>query len=163
MIAYGNITSADLFFANRLFTFDWDNANIDDRQKAISHATMLIDQFAYIGDKYSVSMIVDPTQEQRQAAEIAQPLEFPRGDSSVVPSEIEHACYLIAQALLSGRNPDMDLEGLANTSVSYGGVRTNFDRSEIMEHVSHLIPSPEAFNLLRPFFRRKNSFYVKRV
>src|SRR5690606_18069626 len=109
----------------------WDASSVDNRNKALEHATMLIDQFDYIGQKYTVQAVLDAAEDASvcaddddlEAAELAQPLQFPRGTSTTVPTEIEKACYLIAQALLSGRNPDMDLEALSHNQVSYGGVR----------------------------------------
>lgn len=166
---YGTLVDANAFFASRLFTYDWDLSSVENREKALVHATMLIDQFDYVGQKYTVQAVINaasgscPNEDDLQQAELAQPLQFPRGNSSAVPHEVEKACYLIAQSLLSGRNPDMDLEALAQNSISYGGLRAGYDRSEIMEHVTHLIPSAEAFNLLRPFFRRRNTFEIKRV
>ena len=176
MSSYGTLAAANTFFAQRLHAYDWEISTVDDRQKAMNQATELIDQFDYICQKYTVQVVLDsidavngdPTTDENQAllraAEEAQPLEFPRGDSSTIPTEIEIACYLIAKALLSGRDPDADLESLAVKSAAYGGVRTSYARDGANnEHMAHLIPSPQAFNLIRPFFRERDLFDVKRV
>jgi hypothetical protein len=171
MAFYGTLNEANTYFASRLFTFAWDDASVADRNKALQHATDLIDQFAYVGQKYAVDVLygtdeapLTPTEEEIRAAELSQELEFPRGDSAVIPTEIEHANYLIAKALLDGRNPEMDLEALATKATTYGDVRTQYNRNgNILDHVQHLIPSPQAWNLLRPFLRRRNTFYVKRT
>ena len=176
MASYGTLVDANLFFESRLHSYDWDIINVADRQKAMNQATELIDQFDYIGQKYPVQQVLDSisavsgdsttdeNQEALRAAEESQALEFPRGDSTVVPTEIETACYLIAKALLSGRDPDADLESLAVRSSAYGGVRTSYKlEGKGQEHMAHLIPSPQAFNLIRPFFRERNLFDVKRV
>ena len=174
MANYGTLTAANIFFAQRLHSYDWDISNVDDRQKALNQSTELIDQFDYIGQKYAVQQAIDATgvvdwstdenQAILRAAELSQPLEFPRGDSAVIPTEIETATYLIAKALLSGRDPDADLESLSVRTSSYGGVRTVYQRDgNNQEHMAHLIPSPQAFNLISPFFRERDTFTVKRV
>lgn len=126
MINYGSLVGGDAFFASRLHNFDWVNATAGDQQKALVSATDLIDQFGYDDQKYPVSILdSDATDEEFRLADLSQELEFPRGSVNTVPTEIEHACYLIAQALLSGRDPEMDLESLAATSTAYGSVRTS--------------------------------------
>ena len=174
MANYGSVAGGNAFFAARLHAYDWDRSSPDDRMKALVQATELIDQFDYIGQKHTVYEVETnnpdtdyTTDENRpiiQAAEEAQVLEFPRDADTVVPTEIENATYLIAKALLSGRDPEADLENLAVQQSQYGGVKTTYQREgNNQEHLAHLIPSPQAFNLIRPFFRERNLFDVKRV
>jgi hypothetical protein len=161
---YGTLVDANLFFESRLHTFSWDQANMTERQKALYHAANLIDQFDFIGDKYPVAILDDPTDEEKRTAELSQELAFPRGKVNEVPEEIKRAGYLIAKALLDGREPDLDLESLATTKQEYGGVKTAYKRDgNTLEHLASLIPSAEAFNLMRPFFRHRTQFTVKRV
>ena len=174
MSNYGSVSGGNTFFAARLHAYDWDRSTPADRLKALVQATELIDQFDYIGQKHTVQVWLDANPDADlstdankaaiQAAEEAQPLSFPRGDDTVVPSEIDTAAYLIAKALLSGRDPEADLENLSVMQSSYGGVKTTYQRDgNNQEHMAHLIPSPQAFNLIRPFFRERNLFDVKRV
>ena len=171
---YGTVNEANAFFAARLHSYDWDISTVEDRLKALTQATELIDQFNYIGQKNTVWELQQnnpdtdwTTDENRpliQAAEQAQETVFPRDADTEVPVEIETACYLIAKALLSGRDPDADLENSNVRSASYGGVTTRYDTGgNDQEHISHLIPSPQAYNLIRPFFRERDLFDVKRV
>ncbi len=171
---YGTMVEANVYFSNRLHTTDWDIANATDRTAAMVEAAELIDQFDYIGQKFAVQVAldalgdVDLSTDENQAtlrvAELSQELEFPRGDSTVVPEEIEKAGYLIAKALLSGRSPDEDLEGLAIKSTQYGGVKTSYHRGGVdQDHTAHLIPSPQAWLLIRPFIRERNAFDIQRV
>lgn len=171
---YGSVAGGDSFFAARLHSYDWERATNIDKQKALVQASELIDQFGYLGQKASVQTVLDSlgctdtsTEENQnliKQAEEAQPLEFPRGSDSTVPEEIQKACYLIAKALLSGRDPEADLENLSVLSNSYGGVKTAYQRDgNNQEHMAHLIPSPQAYNLIRPFFRERDLFDVKRV
>jgi hypothetical protein len=174
MAYYGTVNEANTFFSTRLWTYDWDNASVADRAKALQHATDLIDQFDYVGQKYAVAILygtstapLTPTDAEIRAAELSQPLQFPRGEdadaSSTIPTEVEQACYLIAKALMT-RDPEADLEALATKKSQYGDVRTEYNRDgNLLDHVQHLIPSPQAWNLLRPFLRRRNTFSVKRT
>lgn len=165
MAYYGTVGGGNTYFSARLFSWDWQNATDDDKAKALQVAADLINQFDYLGQKYTVAILGDGvTDEERKAANLSQSNEFPRGSSNVIPAEIEQAAYLIAQKLLSGRDPELDLESLAVKFERYGTVQTSYDRSgNTQEHLAHLIPSPQAFNLLRPFFRERNVFYTKKV
>lgn len=171
---YGSVSGGDTFFGARLHAYDWDKATPADKLAALIQASELIDQFDFIGQKATVYTLVEASDDDTdwttdtnraliQAAELEQPLEFPRDADSAVPTDIENAAYLIAKALLSGRDPDADLENLAVKQSQYGGVKTSYDRSgNTQEHIAHLIPSPQAFNLIRPYFRERNLFDVKK-
>lgn len=177
MANYGTVNEGNAFFAARLHSYDWDNASVADRLAALVQATELIDQFDYVGQKNTVQTALDAIEavngdsttdanvEVLRLANLAQPLEFPRGTATTdVPTEIETATYLIAKALLSGRDPDMDLEALAARGVQYGDLKTQYSRGgNTQEHLAHLIPSPQAWNLIRPFLRERNQFNLNRV
>lgn len=162
---YGTVVDADQFFENRLHSFDWTQSTTDDKTKALNQATELIDQFDYISQKNAIVVLGDcPDEDDVNAASLAQPLEFPRGSSNVVPTEIEHATYLIAQKLLGGRDPELDLESLTVRFERYGNLQTSRDtQGNTNQHMAHLIPSPQAYNLLRPFFRHRNKFTIRKV
>jgi len=165
---YGTLAEAASFFENRLHSFAWDNATGDDRVKALNQATEYVDQFDYLNDKYAVAILLesDPeaTDDEIQAAEASQEHQFPRGTDSTVPTDIEHATYLIALKLLDGRDPEQDLEALPMKSMGFADARAGYDRSgNTLEHQAHLIPSPQAFNLLKPFFRERNRFLIKKM
>ena len=165
MAFYGTVEDGDTYFAARMFSWDWEQATESDKEKALQTATDLIDQFDYLGQKYAVAILdEDATDEERKAANLDQPNEFPRGDVNTVPVEIETATYLIAQRLLSGRDPQMDLEGLSVKFEKYGSVQSSYDRSgNTQEHLAHMIPSPQAWNLIKPFLRERNVFITKRM
>lgn len=172
---YGTVVGGNAFFAARLHAYDWNRSTSADKLAALVQATELIDQFQYIGQKAAVQTVIDnlgddadlctdENQALLEAAEQSQPLEFPRGTDATVPTAIETAAYLIAKALLSGRDPEADLENLAVKQSQYGSLKTTYQREgNNQEHIAHLIPSPQAFNLIRPFFRERDLFDVKRV
>lgn len=175
MSNYGSIAAGDAYFDARLHSYDWSRSTPEDKQKALVAASDLIDQFQYLGQKAAVYTLIEDNDEDTdwteddnraliQEAELSQPLEFPRDADTEVPTPIEHATYLIAKALLSGRDPEADFENLAVKQSQYGGVKTAYQRDgNNQEHTAHLIPSPQAFNLIQPFFRERDLFDVKRV
>ena len=120
----------------------------------------MIDKFQFIGHKVVTT----------------QNLEFPRdrtkkddtvvliGGTAGVPESIENAAYLIADALLSGRDPQLDFESLHVKSETVAGIRTEFESGRVpMEHVSNLIPSSAAWALIRPFLHIAQSFDVNKA
>lgn len=164
MANYGTVGGGDTFFASRLHSWDWENSSNADKLKALTQASQLIDQFDYQGQKYAIEALGDEyTEAQLQAANASQPLEFPRGDVNTVPTEIERATYLIAKELLSGRDPNIELEMALNKNTRYGQLSSSKDvEGKALEHIAHLIPSAEAWNLIRPFLRHRNSFCIRR-
>jgi len=58
----------------------------------------------------------------------------------------------------------MDLEGLSVKFERYGPVQSSYDRDgNTQEHLAHLIPSPQAWNLIKPFLRERNVFITKKM
>lgn len=168
---YGSLVGANNYFANRLHVFHWDNASAEDKVKANNQAYELINMFNYEGEKKAVADVLaanalantTATEAELQAAWLTQDGEFPRGTSSTVPDQVIWAQYLISYGYLEGRMPEEDFEQLTVTSQSYGGVRQAYNRQIEMQHIALLIPSAQAFNYLRPFFRDRNGFCLVRV
>lgn len=153
---YGSLTKADLFFSHRLHAFDWTNSPAADKVRALYHASMLIDKFNFIGTKVSATQL----------------LEWPRqcvdSDGNVttisngqIPTPIDEAAYLIAEALLGGRDPQQDFEALMNKVETFGPIRTEFERARgPQEHLANLIPSPDAWQRIKPFLLIASGFDV---
>jgi hypothetical protein len=168
---YGSIVKANAYFLTRLHSEPWDNASASDQTKALYTATRLMDKLNYKGYKHTTYVVLeaaadydDVTQAQRQAAEIAQPLEFPRGADTVVPEDIETACFEIAAMLLDGVDPDIELENLGVTTQGYGGVKTAYNRDQQpIEHLLHGIPNAMAWRILKPFLRDGRAVITARV
>lgn len=156
---YGSVAGGDLFHAVRIHSWDWNNATLIDKTKALYSAQQLIDRFAFVGVKTDSDQV----------------LEFPRtrtlddgtvcliGGSAGIPTSIEQAAYLIADALLGGRDPQADFEALNVKVETFGPVRTEFDTSRnAKNHVANLIPSPAAWSLILPFLRVSSAFTQKK-
>lgn len=168
---YGTVNGGDAYFGSRLHNYDWLNASAADKLAGITEASELINQFDYVEQKYTIAVLGDRDdytdaawEAAVVAANVAQPDEFPRGDSTTVPTEIEEATYLIAQALLSGRDPEQDLEDQTLKSARLGQLASQRDvTGNSMEHIAHLIPSPKAWNKIKPFLRERNQFCYNRA
>jgi len=137
---------ADLLFAERLHTEEWDNATTEDKLKALIMATLAIDRLNFRGYK------ADESQER----------QFPRGTDTVVPDDILYACCEIALKLLEDLDPDMELNDLTINHHQFSLVRNTQDRSFAQEHVVAGIVSPTAWKLLLPYLRDASSVSVVR-
>lgn len=144
---YGTHTAAIVYFNERLDTRVWDEALYNDRISALIMATRAIDKLNFAGDKNDAD----------------QTLQFPRGDDTLVPTEVEYATYEVALVLLDGYSPDQEVETLGVLSESYSGVRTTYDVGHVNEHIRAGIPSIEAWEYLRPFLRDPTRVRLSRV
>lgn len=166
--AADRLAEATEYFSHRLHETAWSDATDTDREKALIAARGIIDALNYKGNKASVHALLLATpsasQEQIQAAEASQPLEFPRGADTSVPAEVRIAGYEIGYALLDGKDPEVELESLAISAMSYGAVKTSYERSQLpIEHVINMVPSSVAWRLLKPFLRDADALKLSRT
>jgi len=156
---YGSVASGDLLMAARFHNWDWTNATTIEKVRALYTATDLIEKFNFVGVKTVP----------------AQLLAFPRtrtlstgvvlliGGVVGVPLEITKAIYLIADALLSGRDPQADFESQNVKVETFGPVRTEFATDKgPMQHMANMVPSPSAWALILPFLGISTSFSVNK-
>jgi Fe-S cluster assembly ATPase SufC len=143
---YADIDEAEEYFALRLHTDAWDEAEEEDRTIALTMATKIIDQFNYKGEKTSES----------------QTNEFPRGGDTVVPTEIVEACCEIALKLLDEIDPDIEIENLNKVSSAFASVKSNYDKSFIPEHLTVGVPSATAWKQISPYLRDMRSVTLVR-
>ena len=144
---YGTLTKADNYFGSMLEGQRWIYTERSKRIKALVSATKRIDRLNFLGEKTDSS----------------QPLQFPRGTDTLVPVEIEEACYHIADALLKGVDPETEADNLPTSLLAYGGLRTEYDRSVINAWTRAGIPSQHAWNLLLPFLASRTELYIRRT
>jgi len=136
-MSYATEAEAQSYFNQRVCTDAWDGASSAERDKALGHATRIIDRLNFIGCK------ADPDQEN----------QFPRGTDVDIPNDIKNACAEIALALLDGVDPQLEYENVFMTSQSYGGLRSAFNREVKPPHVLAGVPSITAWTYLRPYLR----------
>lgn len=147
MAAYATSVEAQTYFDGRLNTDAWDDATSANKTKALSMATTLIDRLNFRGEK------ADSTQEN----------QFPRGDDTVVPSDIKNACAEIALALLDGVDPELEFDNLRMKSQAYGVVRSTYESDRAPEHYVAGIPSSLAWRFLKPYLRGAYTIDTHRV
>jgi hypothetical protein len=144
---YGTLAAAEHYFDYRLDSDYWDDATIKDREKALIGATRLIDKLNYENEKYDDD----------------QNLQFPRGDDTSIPVEIEYATYEIAVKLLEGIDSEIEAQALGVLTETYTGVRTTYQAGFVNEHLRSGIPSIEAWEYLKPFLRDGKRIALARV
>ena len=165
---YGTVAEADTYFGHRLHEYAWTGATAEDHTKSLWAATLILDALNFKGKKNAVYLLLlaDPSasDEDIRAAEASQPLEFPRGEDTVVPDMIDKATYEIAYTLLDGKDPELELENLGIMSQGFGSVRTTYSRSQVpIEHIINGVPSTQAWRFIKPFLRDDEAIKLSRV
>lgn len=123
--AYGDVAGGDIYFAARLGSSAWFNADTTEKARACVSATRWINRYAWQGSKTSS----------------AQELEFPRTelfdkdgeevDSDTIPQPVVDAQYELALVLIQeAARSDLALAGTTNTKrvkrVKAEGVEVEF-------------------------------------
>lgn len=147
MNPYTDPGTGDIYFATRMGSDSWDTAEVEDKTKALGHATMIIDNLNYLGTK------LDETQENA----------FPRFGQTDVPNDIVVACCEIALSLLDGINPELELENLMQTHSGYANVKSTYNRDQLPEHILAGVPSSTAWRYLKPWLTDNRSIVMNRV
>jgi hypothetical protein len=140
---YGTLTGATTYFKTRLRSESWENADSEDRLKALYEATRRIEVLSFKGIKQGT-------------------LFFPRTIDSRVPADIEIAAYEIALALLDGIDPEIEARNLSVAQTGYAGVVTKYDRDFTQAHIRAGIPSALAWDYLRPYLCDPESLILRR-
>jgi hypothetical protein len=165
---YGTLAKANTYFEQRLHSDAWNDSATTDRPKALQEATRLIDNLAYKGVKNSVWLIMyeldsttgnytkkltdTPNNAELIVADAAQTLEFPRGQDTTVPQEIEWATYEVALALIEGFDPEDAADRMNVIRQAYSAVRTTYDNSSDMaEYLVYGIPTARVWQWLKPY------------
>lgn len=168
MAYYGTLAEANAYFAARLHSDTWTESNPDDRPKALTEATRILDALQYKGVKHAVWLIMyeydsaseievkitddPPTRDEVIAADATQELEFPRGKDEEVPIELRWATYEIALELLDGFDPEDAIERADVIRQAYSSVRTTYaDQSAASEYLVYGIPTARVWRWIKPF------------
>ena len=144
---YASISDGETYFATRLNTDAWDNAEDDDKTAALTMSTQAINMLNYFGE------LADEDQDD----------QFPRGDDTTVPTDIVYACLENALALLDGIDPELETEALRMVGMQYGSVRNTYDPDRMPLHFLHGISSGRAWQLIKPYLRDVNTINLNRV
>lgn len=181
MAYYGTLTEANAYFANRLHSESWEDSDATDRPKALTEATRIIDSLRYKGVKHAVWSIMyeydatnecynkllgssAPSRDEIIAADATQALEFPRGQDTEVPTQIEWATYEFALALIEGFDPEDAAEKASVIKQGYAAVSTTYaDGSQSQEYLVYGIPTARIWNWLKPYLTNDRVVRISRV
>ena len=145
--SYATEAQGDTYMtAYRLTTSVWTAASSANIVKALAQATMMIDRLNFIGE------LEDEDQDN----------QFPRGDDTTVPVDIQYACIELAYSLLDGVDPEMEYNNTQMDGMGYSSVRTTYNRQTIPEHIAAGIPSIAAWRFLKPYLRSGLSLRLER-
>ena len=178
---YGTLTEANTYFDQRLHSSGWTDSDAADRPKALQEATRVIDNLNFKGVKHALWLIMyeydstnecynkltgidAPSRDEMITADATQALEFPRGQDTEVPTEIEWACYELALALLEGFSPDDAAEQLGIVRQGYAAVSTTYDNSSaIQEYLVYGIPTARIWQWLKPYLTDERIIRLSRA
>ena len=147
MSSYMELAAAETYFESRMFTDDWTDASDANKTKALAHATRLIDQLNYKGDK----------------TKSTQTNQFPRDSDTTVPTVITYACAEIALKLLEGIDPEQEAEAALLASLQMTDVKQSTITGEVaIWHISG-IPSVTAWRHLLPYLRDTSLVRLERA
>jgi hypothetical protein len=147
MAAYALSSDGDDYFAERMYHDIWDGATNDEKLRALTTASDMIDRLAYAGDK------TDPEQDR----------EFPRGGDTDVPNDIMLATIELANSLLDGVENEQEERELSTKAAAYSSVRTTYDRTFPRESQAAGIPNVLAWKFIRPYLADPTGIILRRV
>lgn len=159
---YGTVAEADDYFTQCLHREGWFGCSVVEKENALKCATRIIERLRYKGYKHALWLKIQskscgclktrPTKEQRKAANVEQPLQFPRNCDEEVPCDILAATFEIAYELLvECKDPNLDLENLGIKSDQYDVIRTVYRDDIMLTHVANGVPSASAWAYLAPY------------
>lgn len=171
---YGSVSEATTYFSKRLHSEVWDENSLPEKTKALEHATRLIDNLDFVGEKnasyvkreaFLTTTSTLTTEQEKEVWEAgeAQENQFPRGSDTVVPKDIEEATYELAISLLEGKDPEIEFENQSVIAEGFSSVRDTKDRSFVQEHINAGIPSLAAWSRLRRYLRGRGGISLSRV
>lgn len=140
---YGSVYYAGI----HLRSATWNEAEESDQLQALIRATRAIDRLNYVGTIHAATQLT----------------QFPRGDDTEVPKDIEIACYEEALLLLSGTDPQAEMANLSAVAQGISSVRTTYDRTVVSDNVRAGIISHVAWSYLSPYLRDPNEIVMSRV
>ena len=145
--SYATEAEGTAYLAERLNTSAWDDADSDDRVKALKQATRAINNLNFKGKKTS------STQEN----------QFPRYDDSSVPDAIKWANIEEALTLLDEKDPEIEWENLDIVTQVYATIKTTYNRRNLPRNIVAGIMSQTAWRYLSPYLHDGNELNLSRV
>ena len=163
---YVTVEEADDYLAQKPTASRWLAAPPASKSAAIRQATQIINRLNFAGLKTATYHAAQqgPSKSECRAVDAQQVLAFPRNGDTSIPDDIKAACCESAFALINGIDPDQELWSLATVSESVGplAIRSTYDRLRAAEWVLAGVPSPTAWQMLRPYMRDPQALSLSR-
>ena len=118
------------YFEFRLHASAWEDAENDDKCRALVTATRLIDRLNFAGLRTAdyirlqpINWLIPQPRTLDPSSLPGQNFEFPRNGSVTIPQDIMDAACEIALALLDGVDPELEMQGLGTVSQRFAAAR----------------------------------------
>lgn len=144
---YISVADADAYFEKKYNSQLWVGSNSTAKSKALSEASLLLDNFNYVGTK---------TQDSQEH-------EFPRDSDTEIPEKMQWACAEIAYSIIDGFNVDESIAQLSITSQGFSAARVTYTRDNVPEHLRYGIPSVLAWGYMRPYLQPVDMIKINKV
>lgn len=147
-LQYATRIQAQQYFDGRLQTFPWDSASPSDQDKALMQATTLIERLNFAGVPNTLNQL----------------MKFPRGTDTQVPQDILSACAEIALVLLDDVDVNKEMKKINISDARISSVNTRTDTTQNPPDWQLAgIPSPIAWNFLKPYLRDPLAIELARI
>lgn len=130
---YSSVSNADDYFATQFNTDVWSNASIEDKEKALTQASRLLDLVRYKGAKTSPE----------------QPHEFPRNGDATIHNRVLWACYELAFKILQGVNKTDAQQKAKRVKLGPMEIEVDSSSSKVSEEYPFL--EKDIFELIKPY------------
>jgi len=147
MANYATIAQGDTYFAGHLNTDPWDDATDANKTKALTEVTRAIDRLNFQGE----------------LADEDQSNQFPRGDDTTVPTDIQYACLEESLIRLDDIEVEQEISNLRMKSQGYANIRSTYDSSFVQDHIMAGIMSVISWQYLQPYLRDSRGITISRV
>jgi hypothetical protein len=167
--SYATVEYAEDYFKFRLNSDAWNEAETDDKCKALVTATRCIDRLNFAGLRtydynrlLPIEFRIPIPRELAPSPLPGQTLEFPRNGDTTIPQDIMDATCEQALALLDGFDPELEMQGLGTLSQRFASAGTTFDPAQARMAIRHGLTF-KAWNLLFPYLGDPAEVVTKRV
>lgn len=147
--SYSTVAEGNAYFTMVLYNDDWTNAVTNDKQKALNQAHEVVEQYAYLGER---STLTQTNEWPRRNVVVQGTLGLLSIDPTIIPTDIKNAEMLIAKVLLGGYDPELEARNRGVTSRRYASVATTYNGNSVPDYVQAQCPSAAAWALLRRYF-----------
>lgn len=145
--SYITLENAETYFEERLNSDAWEDANENDKKRALITSTKSIDRLNFSGGKTNDEQV----------------LQFPRDDDASIPQTIKDATCENALMLLDDKDVEDEIERVRIRQESVADIKVAYDTTHAPENIMAGIASATAWMMLKPYLRNAGILSIKRV